>query len=193
MNASSALGVWSWKSVAAWRFHGQAFSARDFYSQSFLFSLCNSVAFSSKLSYFLNVPTFLCIFSMTCKCLFYFAIIFLRLVRYHSHPGSQSDAYTRVTPVVKASWKSSFPGKYASDSYSRFSLKFSKRRYTTHLHGEVVRSDAEQPIKVRAGDAAARPVSVQQLVEPQLHDLIVLALESVHAAGKSVVACTRVT
>ena len=31
---------------------------------------------------------------------------------------------------------------------------------TTHLHGEILRSDTELPIKVPAGDAAARPVSV---------------------------------
>lgn len=66
-----------------------------------------------------------------------------------------------------------------------------KRNNETYLHEKILRSNAEEPIKVCAGDAAARPVPVQKLVEPQLHDLVVLALESIHAAGKSVVACTN--
>lgn len=70
-------------------------SAHDFYSESFLFSLRNSVTFSSKLIYFLNVLTLLYIFSMT--CLFYFAIISLRLVRYHSHWQPKWRAHTRDT------------------------------------------------------------------------------------------------
>lgn len=66
----------------------------------------------------------------------------------------------------------------------------SQGRRGAYLHGEVVGADAKQPAEVRAGDAAACPVPVQQLVEPQLDDLVVLALEPVHAAGKSVLGCT---
>lgn len=51
----------------------------------------------------------------------------------------------------------------------------------TYLEVEALAADAQQPIEVRAGNTLAGAIAIQQFVEPQLHHLVVLALEAVHA------------
>lgn len=48
---------------------------------------------------------------------------------------------------------------------------------------EALAADAQQPIEVRAGNTLAGAIAIEQFVEPQLHHLVVLALEAVHATA----------
>lgn len=54
----------------------------------------------------------------------------------------------------------------------------------THLNREVFGADAEQPIEVGTANAAAGAIPIEELVEPQLHHLVVFSFEAVHAAAK---------
>jgi len=60
----------------------------------------------------------------------------------------------------------------------------------THLNREVLGANAEQSIEVGAANAAASAIPIEELVEPQLHHLVVFSFEAVHAAAKPVLACT---